>query len=76
MDEIFEICDEISVLRDGKLVMTKTAKDTSMNELITAMVGRSLESRFPPVDNTPGGHHPVHPAPVHQVRAPPPGYFL
>ena len=49
-----EICDEISVLRDGNLVMTKAAKDTNMNELITAMVGRSLESRFPPVNNTPG----------------------
>lgn len=54
MDEIFQICDEISVLRDGKLVMTKDSKDTSMNELISAMVGRSLESRFPPVDNVPG----------------------
>lgn len=54
MDEIFEICDDISVLRDGNLVMTKNAKDTNMNELISAMVGRSLESRFPPVDNTPG----------------------
>ena len=54
MDEIFEICDEISVLRDGNLVMTKPAQETNMNELITAMVGRSLESRFPPVDNQPG----------------------
>ena len=27
MDEIFEICDEISVLRDGKLVMTKRTED-------------------------------------------------
>ena len=54
MDEIFEICDEISVLRDGNLVMTKPSKETNMNELISAMVGRSLESRFPPVDNTPG----------------------
>ena len=54
MDEIFEICDEVSVLRDGNLVMTKSTKDTDMNELIAAMVGRSLESRFPPVDNTPG----------------------
>ena len=54
MDEIFEICDEISVLRDGKLVMTKSTQDTNMNELISAMVGRSLESRFPPVDNVPG----------------------
>ena len=54
MDEIFEICDDISVLRDGNLVMTKHASDTNMNELIAAMVGRSLENRFPPVDNTPG----------------------
>ena len=54
MDEIFEICDQISVLRDGNLVMTKDAKDTNMNELIAAMVGRVLENRFPPVDNTPG----------------------
>ena len=54
MDEIFEICDEISVLRDGSLVMTKESKDTDMNELISAMVGRSLDNRFPPVDNTPG----------------------
>ena len=41
MDEIFNICDEISVLRDGSLVMTKECKDTDMNELISAMVGRS-----------------------------------
>ena len=54
MDEIFNICDEISVLRDGSLVMTKECKDTDMNELISAMVGRSLDNRFPPVDNEPG----------------------
>ena len=54
MDEIFEICDEISVLRDGSLVMTKPSAETDMNELIAAMVGRSLDNRFPPVDNTPG----------------------
>ncbi|MDD5973640.1 MAG: sugar ABC transporter ATP-binding protein [Spirochaetales bacterium] len=54
MDEIFEICDEVSVLRDGKLIMTKSTKETNMNELIAAMVGRSLDKRFPDVDNTPG----------------------
>ena len=54
MDEIFEICDEISVLRDGKMVLTKPARETDMNELIAAMVGRALDNRFPPVDNTPG----------------------
>ena len=54
MDEIFEICDEVSVMRDGRMVMTKETAETNMNELIAAMVGRTLENRFPPVDNQPG----------------------
>jgi methyl-galactoside transport system ATP-binding protein len=54
IDEIFEICDEVSVLRDGKMVMSKPIKETEMNELISAMVGRSLDKRYPDVDNTPG----------------------
>ena len=54
MDEIFEICDDVSVLRDGNLVMTKRTSETDMNELVSAMVGRSLDNRFPPVDNVPG----------------------
>ncbi|MCI6157252.1 sugar ABC transporter ATP-binding protein [Peptoniphilaceae bacterium SGI.137] len=54
MDEVFKICDQISVLRDGNLVATKNVEDTNMNEIISAMVGRSLENRFPPVDNEPG----------------------
>lgn len=54
MDEVFEICDQVSILRDGKLIATKDTAETNMNELISAMVGRSLENRFPPVDNEPG----------------------
>ena len=54
MDEVFEICDQVSVLRDGKMVATKNTDETTMDELIAAMVGRSLDNRFPPVDNTPG----------------------
>ncbi len=54
MDEIFQICDEVSVLRDGNMVYTSPIKDTDMNKLISAMVGRSLDKRFPDVDNTPG----------------------
>lgn len=53
MDEVFAICDEVLVLRDGNLVMSKRSEDTDMDELIAAMVGRSLENRFPPVDNDP-----------------------
>ncbi len=54
MDEIFQICDDISVLRDGAMVLSASSKDTDMNKLISAMVGRSLDKRFPDVDNTPG----------------------
>ena len=54
MDEIFQICDEIAVLRDGKMILTKPTKETNMTELISAMVGRSLDKRFPDVDNVPG----------------------
>lgn len=54
MDEIFEICDEVSVLRDGKMIMTQKTTETNMDQLITHMVGRPLGNRFPKVDNTPG----------------------
>ena len=36
------------------MIMTKPVAETSMNELISAMVGRSLDKRYPEVDNTPG----------------------
>lgn len=57
MDEIFEICDEVSVLRDGSMVLTSAINDTDMNRLIAAMVGRSLDKRFPDVDNAPGENY-------------------
>ncbi len=54
IDEVFEICDEVTVLRDGKMVLSSPIKDIDMNQLISAMVGRSLDNRYPEVDNTPG----------------------
>ncbi|OJF76685.1 MAG: sugar ABC transporter ATP-binding protein [Treponema sp. CETP13] len=54
MDEIFDICDDVAVLRDGQMVLEKSTKETTMNELISAMVGRSLDKRFPDVDNVVG----------------------
>jgi len=54
MDEVFQVCDDVSVLRDGRLILTKPVKDTNLDELIAAMVGRPLTNRFPPVDNAPG----------------------
>ncbi|SKA87043.1 ribose transport system ATP-binding protein [Clostridium sp. USBA 49] len=47
MDEIFEICDSITVLRDGKYVGHVETKNVTKDELITMMVGRKLEEQFP-----------------------------
>ncbi len=47
MDEILEITDEISVLRDGELTGHDFSKNLNQDQLISMMVGRSLESMFP-----------------------------
>ena len=47
MDEIFEISDTITVLRDGKYIGTKSASDLDKNSLIAMMVGREIDSMFP-----------------------------
>ena len=47
LDEIFKICDSITVLRDGKHVGDVKTSDVTQDELITMMVGRKLEEQFP-----------------------------
>lgn len=47
MDEIFEICDRITVMRDGKQVGTFPVNATSRESLIEMMIGRSLGALFP-----------------------------
>jgi ABC-type sugar transport system ATPase subunit len=42
MDELFEIADEFTVLRDGKFVGHKAASETTPNELVRMMVGREI----------------------------------
>ena len=47
MNEIFEIADRITVLRDGKLIGTDDASALTEKRLITMMVGRELDDVFP-----------------------------
>lgn len=47
MDEVFQICDEVSVYRDGKYISTVSAKDTTRDQLIELMVGRAITNMFP-----------------------------
>ncbi len=47
MEEIFAICDRITVMRDGKTVDTKEIPETNFDEVVRKMVGRELTDRFP-----------------------------
>ena len=49
LEEVFEICDRGTVLRDGNFVATIDPKQTSKNELIKLMVGRTLDQQYPKV---------------------------
>ena len=51
MEEIKEICDDITIMRDGKWVATDSVKDLTTDQIINMMVGRDLTNRFPPKDN-------------------------
>ncbi|MEG1985437.1 MAG: sugar ABC transporter ATP-binding protein [Oscillospiraceae bacterium] len=50
MEEIFEICDRVSVFRDGQYIDTKNMEDTTKSELISMMVGREIKNVFPKTD--------------------------
>ncbi len=47
LDEVFEIADRITVLKDGRLVGTVKPQESDQNQLIKMMVGRSLGEIFP-----------------------------
>jgi ABC-type sugar transport system ATPase subunit len=48
LEEIFELADRVTVLRDGLVVGTRKVSETSQAELIRMMVGRTLDALFPP----------------------------
>ena len=54
MEEILRISDEVTVMRDGKLIDTRPAKELDMNTIIKLMVGRELSNRFPEKTNKVG----------------------
>lgn len=51
LEEIFEIADEITVMRDGMYVGSWPIQEITIDELIHQMVGRSMEERFPPCED-------------------------
>ncbi|HEY9093605.1 MAG TPA: sugar ABC transporter ATP-binding protein, partial [Candidatus Cryosericum sp.] len=54
IEEILEISDEVTIMRDGRLVGTYEANTLNNEFIISQMVGRTLTNMFPPRENTPG----------------------
>ena len=54
LDEIFDLCDVVTVMRDGRIIDTRNVSDITRNDLITMMVGRSIENEFPKRQNKVG----------------------
>jgi len=50
MEEIFELCDRITILRDGSYIGTKKIAETDMNDVVKMMIGREIGERYPSRD--------------------------
>ena len=61
LEEVFEIADRVTVIRDGEYVQTAKTTDVETSQLISWMVGRTLDNLYPKVDVEIGG-------PVLEVR--------
>lgn len=54
LDEIYQNCERITLLRDGKWILTQNLTELPRDELISNMIGRSLAAEFPAKTNTVG----------------------
>src|SRR3954464_15466001 len=54
LEEIFAICRRVTVMRDGRHVLTRPIEELSIESVIRAMVGRDMDALFPKVASEPG----------------------
>lgn len=54
LEELFELCDRVTVMRDGEHILTEEMSTMTNDRLINAMVGRSLSNLFPHAEPNPG----------------------
>ena len=47
LDEIFELCDVVTIMRDGQVIDTKPVTELGRAEMVAKMVGRSIEHEYP-----------------------------
>jgi ABC-type sugar transport system ATPase subunit len=53
LEEIFNLCDRLTVIKDGRWIATRAVNGVTRDELITLMVGRDLSHLFPPRERPP-----------------------
>lgn len=54
LHEVFRISDTITVMRDGRMIVTEPASRLETSDVIHAMLGRSLEDEYPKIETTIG----------------------
>lgn len=54
LEELFELCDRVTIMRDGEHILTEPMAGMTNDRLIQAMVGRSVDNQFPEHDAHPG----------------------
>ena len=54
LEELFEVADRVTILRDGSYVDTRLVKDVNRDELVRLMVGRTISNLFPKQEIQPG----------------------
>lgn len=54
LNEVYELCQRVTVMRDGRFVRTDLIGDITVEEIVRSMVGRDLGSLFPKTVTTPG----------------------
>lgn len=54
LEEVFELCDRLTIMRNGETIITKDVADSTADEVISTMVGRPSEDLYPDRNNSPG----------------------
>lgn len=54
LEELFQLCDRVTVMRDGEHILTEPIEELDNDKLIRAMVGRSVDKQFPEHEARPG----------------------
>jgi D-xylose transport system ATP-binding protein len=54
LEELFRITDKVTVMRDGKEIVTEETKNLTQEKLVKFMVGREMKERFPKANRKPG----------------------